>query len=80
MARYWWVSVGGNPCEPAVVKGKQAWTFGCPDPFALDAIELVEEMSAPPDTPAEAKRKADAWERKRAKDAANGIFHGYRRF
>jgi hypothetical protein len=81
-AQYWWVSVGGNPCEPAVVTGKRAWTFGSPDPFSLPSniIELVERMPTPPETPAEAKNKAEAWQRKLDSDAAKGIFHGYRRF
>lgn len=81
---YWWVSVGGNPCEPAVlVHGtKKVYTFGCPDPFNAESehIEMVKEMTSIPDTPAEAARKQAAWDRQRERDLKAGIAHGYRRF
>lgn len=77
---YWWVSVGGNACEPAVVAGDQVFTFGCPDAFKRGDVELVKEMDAAPDTPKQAARKAAAWERKMARDAKRGIIHGYRQF
>lgn len=81
---YWWVSVGGGPCEPAVlIHGtKKVYTFGCPDALNADSehVELVKEMTNVPDTPEEAKRKEAASNRKVARDEARGIFHGYRRF
>lgn len=80
---YWWVSVGGNDCEPAVVvDGKQVYTFGCPDPFdATDGhVEMVEEIGEAPDTPAEAARKQAKWEKQRERDRKAGLIHGYRRF
>ncbi len=81
---YWWVSVGGNPCEPAILTNetKKIYTFGCPD--ALDAegghVELVKKIDFIPDTPAESARKQAAWERKSALEEKRGIVHGYRRF
>lgn len=81
---YWWVSVGGNKCEPAVVTGdadrREIFTFGCPDPLTTENVELVEKMDEAPDTPKEAARKAAAWEQQREADRKRGIFHGYRSF
>lgn len=79
---YWWISVGGNECEPAVrTDDGKLFTFGCPDPLDDTGIDLVRELcDSAPDTPAEAERKRVAWEKKAAKDAKRGIFHGYRRF
>ena len=77
---YWWVSVGGNACEPAVVTGDEIFTFGCPDPLTREHVELVEKMNDVPDTPKEAARKAAAWEAARARDQKRGAWHGYRQF
>jgi hypothetical protein len=52
---YWWVSVDGNACEPAVLVGAKVYTFG---------RVLVEEIDIP-DTPREAAKKEAAWERQR---------------
>lgn len=77
---YWWVSVGGHACEPAVVTGDQIFTFGCPDALTREHVELIKRMDDIPDTPKQAARKAAAWERKRARDEKRGIVHGYRQF
>ena len=81
---YWWVSVGGNPCEPAVLihGSKKVYTFGCPDAFDADSdhIALVREMTSIPDTPEEAALKQAAWERQRERDRIAGIIHRYRQF
>lgn len=87
---YWWVSVGGNNCEPAVVvktsdgphhaPDVEIFTFGCPDALTTKSVELVEKLDDPPDTPKQAARKQAAWDRKRAADAKRGIYHGYRTF
>lgn len=77
---YWWVSVGGNPCEPAVVNHEGIFTVGCPDAHDIAGIELIEQMGGVPDTPALARRKAKAWEARRKREAALGIHHGYRTF
>ena len=80
---YWWVSIGGNPCEPAIVvteeKIRKAFTIGCPDPFVLPSndCQLVRLLPKPPDTPAEAEQKADAYEKQRI---GMRFRHGYRRF
>ena len=87
---YWWVSIGGNPYEPAVVvtekKIRKAFTIGCPDPFVLpsDVCQLVRLLPKPPNTPAEAKQKAkqksdaaDAYEKQRI---GMRFSHGYRKF
>jgi len=83
----WWVSVGGNPCEPArmVIKGdnRTVFTVGCNDGTEIMdgcGIELVEKIERIPPTPA-AKRKAEkAWLAKLARDRRNGVPHRYRRF
>jgi len=85
---YWWVSIGGNSCEPAIVvreKGKlNCYTAGCPDPLDVNkvpcVVELVKEMPFVPPTPKEAKKAAARWEKQRERDRARGIVHGYRSF
>lgn len=82
---FWWVSVGGNPCEPALVlrdsDNLTAFTFGCADAWHLPAksFELVKEIDCIPDTPAEAEKKQKAFERKWKADERRGVHHGYRR-
>lgn len=83
----WWVSVGGNQCEPArvVLEGndRTVFTIGCADGTLLSntcGIELVEEIDDIPLTPADEAKRRDEWEKKRAEDRARGIHHGYRRF
>lgn len=78
---YWWISVGGESCEPAVVTDNgEVFTLGCPDPHDPATIEMVQKMGWIPDTPAEAERKRKAWEAKVERDRKRGIYHGYRRF
>lgn len=77
---YWWVSVGGAPCEPAVFSAEGIFTIGCPDAHDPDLIDFVGHQYPVPDTPAEVERKRIAWEKKRAEDARKGIHHGYRTF
>jgi hypothetical protein len=82
--KLWWISVGGNKCEPArVVDKKTAYTIGCPDPIIIDdTIELVMEIEDQqiPLTDAQLERKRRRWERKVERDAKRGIYHGYRKF
>lgn len=67
---YWWVSVGGNPCEPAAIdfvgSNRFAYTAGCADAFDLQAedcpVELVLNMPNPPDSPVEKARKQAEYE------------------
>ena|SRR6266849_5181302 len=90
---YWWVSVGGNDCELALVVKTtdgpvaetmpytEIFTFGCPDPLTRKDVVLVKELTMlPPDTPEKAAQRAAAWEAKRETDRKKGIIHGYRRF
>lgn len=81
---YWWVSVGGNDCEPAIVVGsepkREIFTFGCPDALTTKDAELVQEIGTPPDTPKEAARKQLVWDKKCEADRKRGIIHGYRKF
>lgn len=84
----WWVSVGGNSCEPARVMIeddglKTVYTIACGDGTILTpdcGIDLIQEMGRPPLTPRETEKSRLAWERKRARDAKRGIYHGYRKF
>ena len=80
----WWVSVGGESCEPARVVDGVVFTIGCADgtPYDGSSIELVERIpkEKTPDTPKEAARKRVAWERQRSEEMRRGIYHGYRRF
>lgn len=88
-ARLWWVSVGGNPGEPAQVvteDGKRtAFTIGCPDGIVLgrgSGVKLLAPMQACEEAVDDARfeRERRAWVRKVEADRARGIFHGYRRF
>ncbi len=82
-SKLYWVSVGGNPCEPARIVDDTVFTIGCPDGTELTedcGIELVEEMTEIPLTPAGAIKAEKAWRRKVARDRKNSIHHGYRRF
>lgn len=83
----WWVSVGGNKCEPARVvseDGKQVvYTIGCPDGILVtpeSGVELVEKMDDPPLTSAASLAAKLKWERKIEREAKLGIFHGYQKF
>jgi hypothetical protein len=84
---YWWVSVGGAHCEPAVViveNGEwHAYTIGCPDPFKLadpdSPIALIEKCEGSvgiPETPAQERYQ---W-RKFKREYREQKSHGYRRF
>jgi len=79
----WWISVGGNKCEPARVEHGIVFTIGCQDgtEWTNDCgIELVERITDIPDTPKEKLRKRRIWEKQREQDEKRGIHHGYRRF
>lgn len=78
----WWVSIGGNVCEPARVMDHALFTIGCPDGISKEGpgVILVEKIEYIPDTPAQREAKRRAWERKVAEDEKRGIHHGYRRF
>jgi hypothetical protein len=87
MSELWWVSVGGNECEPARVvtneEGiKTIYTIGCNSGTLASegSIALVERIDDVPDTPAEAEAKRIIWEKQRAIMKRRGISHGYRRF
>jgi hypothetical protein len=82
MAQLWWISVGGNRCEPARVIDGMAFTIGCPDGISVAEVEMVKEIdqrSIPLTAVASAKRAA-RWEAKVEADRKRGIIHGYRRF
>ena len=80
--QYWWVSVGGNPCEPAILigdeEGQKVYTIGCADCFEMPHknVELIKKMGEAPDTPEEAEKKQLKWEKERQRMG----FHGYRIF
>jgi hypothetical protein len=83
----WWVSVGGNECEPArVVTGEEGiktiYTIGCNSGTLASegSIALVEQIDDVPDTPAKAEEKRAIWEKHRARMASRGYLHSYRRF
>lgn len=82
----WWVSVGGNPCEPARIvteNGREmVYTIGCGDPHERSDVECVEMVDGVdiPKTPKETARLEAAWNRKVSRDEKRGIFHHYRRF
>jgi hypothetical protein len=87
MSELWWVSVGGNECEPARVvtneEGiKTIYTIGCNSGTLASegSIALVERIDDVPDTPAEAEAKRIIWEKRRAIMERRGISHSYRRF
>ncbi|HEX8838267.1 MAG TPA: hypothetical protein VF748_15095 [Candidatus Acidoferrum sp.] len=68
--QYWWISVEGGDCEPAVLVGKTIHTLGCPDPLDADQIVLVKRMDVPLSPRQEAQRRIE-WDARP---------HGYRRF
>jgi hypothetical protein len=74
---YWWVSVAGNHCEPAVVKERMVYTLGCSDGFDLDKLDcpvtLIEKCD-PPLTPAQEQYQL----RKQRKALQEQGWHGYR--
>jgi hypothetical protein len=84
----WWVSVGGNECEPARVVtedgAQMVYTIGCNTGTLVSegTIDLVQVMNAGyiPDSPKQAEEKRIAWEKQRTMDYRRGISHGYRRF
>jgi hypothetical protein len=79
---YWWVSVGGNTGEPAVMKDNQLFTLGCPDPFDLtdqtNPVTLLEEIDADdiPRTLVEQKLH----ERNERRHMQSYVFHRYRKW
>jgi len=75
MKQYWWISVNGSKCEPAVKdKEGKVYTFGCPDPLPENTFVFVEELEDPPLTPKE-KIKHEKEMKK-----LFGSNHGYRVF
>lgn len=81
---YWWVSVGGNDCEPCVLSEGKIYTFGCPDSFQPDdpGIEMVKPMAEPPLNAAqeEAHKEKRRIEYEQWRKENPGVSHGYRRF
>ncbi len=77
--QYWFVSVGGALCEPAVFCAEGIFTIGCPDNHDPDDIAFVKWMKPVPDTPADAIKRQRAYERKEALERASRS-HGYRVF
>jgi hypothetical protein len=87
VSELWWVSVGGNECEPARIVAneggiKTIYTIGCDSGTLVSegSIVLVQQIDDAPDTPAEAEAERIAWDKRRAADERRGISHGYRRF
>jgi hypothetical protein len=81
---YWWVSVAGADCEPAVVvkdqNERRAYTIGCPDAFRVDdqkcPLKLIEQVDYIPNTPRQEKNAR----RRELRALAAQEKHGYRRF
>jgi hypothetical protein len=83
---YWWASVAGADCEPAVVvaeenEERRAYTIGCADAFQvndrkcpLKLIERIEDYEIPM-TPRQSRNA-----RRRELRALAAQPHGYRRF
>jgi hypothetical protein len=74
VADYYWISVAGNPCEPAICKDGVWYTLGCPDPLMSDTFRMVARIDASeiPPTPHEARNA-----RRRELYALNQRPHGY---
>jgi len=78
-SKLYWVSVGGNPCEPARLNDGKIYTIGCADGTKYEegcGIELVKEIFTKriPATPIEQKKLDRAWRKRQSKN------HGYRKF
>lgn len=71
---YWWISVAGKPCEPAIFKDGAWFTLGCGDPMAPSTFRQVAQIEDDeiPYTPAQ-ERNA----RRRQLYALNNRPHGY---
>lgn len=78
----WWISVGGNSCEPARIVGEKIFTIGCQDGTSIPdkGIELIERITYAPLTSKQSEAKRIAWDKKIERDAKRGIHHGYRKF
>ncbi len=80
----WWVSVGGNPCEPARLVDGEIFTIGCCDPTPNtpdSGIILVERLDgAVPLNPAEAEAARKQWEKEERRREKEAEQHSYRRF
>lgn len=79
---YWWISVGGNRCEPSVKdKNGAVYTIGCPDPLSPESFIFVSKFfESPPKTPVEEEKARIAFEKRYEEDKKKGIIHGYRNF
>ncbi len=79
----YWVSVGGNECEPARLEDGKVFTIGCNDGTVIEegcGIEIVGELRGKLRTPKEQARLKVLWEEKRKREREAGIRHRYRRF
>jgi hypothetical protein len=78
-AVYWWVSVAGSHCEPAVVRDNKAYTLGCPDPFDLTQVDCPLKLIEKCDVPLTPKQELYLIrkENKKLREMEN---HGYRKF
>jgi hypothetical protein len=83
---YWWVSVSGASCEPAVViceEGeRRAYTIGCQDYFKVDDLECLLKLISKIDDdsiPFTPKEEAN-WERRERRIQKQLRNHRYRSF
>lgn len=86
---YWWISVAGADCEPAVLtldpEGKRiVHTLGCQDPFYVDdkdsPVEMVKAAKDAVGIPANERQVKNLQHRAQARIAVGWPGHGYRKF
>lgn len=71
---YYWISVAGKSCEPAICKNGIWFTIGCPDPLMSDTFRVIARIDQDeiPYTPYQEKNA-----RRRELYALNHRPHGY---
>lgn len=71
---YYWISVAGKPCEPAICKHGVFYSLGCPDPMMSDTFRVISRINESdiPYTPHQEKNA-----RRRELYALNQRPHGY---
>ena len=59
---YWWISVAGKPCEPAIYKNGVWFTLGCADPMLSNTFRTVARI-AEDDIPLNSQQERNAQRR-----------------
>lgn len=84
MSEYWWISVGGSECEPAVKDSDgKFYTFGCADPLSEDDFKKVRQIKDIPEkplSPEEEEKERIRLEKYWEGERKAGRVHGYRKF